>query len=56
MVASLFFEENYEFINRNFAFSIIGWIYILTEIICLFQNGPSYKIECILHVQGGVFS
>ena len=31
-------------------------IYILTEIICLFQNGPSYKIMCILHVQGSVFS
>ena len=26
-------------------------MYILTEII-----GPSYKIMCILHVQGGVFS
>lgn len=54
MVASLFFEENYEFINRSFAFSIIlaeSTMYILTEII-----GPSYKIMCILHVQGGVFS
>ena len=28
----------YEFINRNFALSIIGWIFILTEIIFLLQN------------------